>query len=382
MTEKKVVPEHEEIELSIKAMMEKEHWCAKWFETYNRASWNSFVKDYARFKYLALTYPKLYLDRLRPKVTEFNEFAFEILKHIQQKKLFNLQCEWRAERIDLPGIEICYDFKLVSEAVMKCPFIPPVTWEEVQAYIDFLKSANYEFQEEYPMGWQNYEDFVERDDSGYATEELPEWYEFYDLRFGTGFLMQLPDIRGEKERHYMKVYCNQPSEKPATPPKPPTPEQQAIASDYAAYKPTLFGADPKTFMEFASHFEDEETFKILQSHAKQKTHRNDFEELDEYYDYLKTIPGDFPFMEANDWKDAIILTVETYKREQYAKALPRIWRQYRKKTGDDMEANAAKYMRTYKIDYDALDPYKIRDIDIKRILGGRKILGEPENFDF
>lgn len=382
MTEKKAVPEKEEIEQEIKAMLEKESWCSEWFSAYNRVSWNGFIDGYARFKNQALSLPTVHLDLLKPKVTEFNEYAYEILGHIQQKKLFNLQCEWRAERIKLPGIEIAYDFELVSKAVLECPFIPPVTWEEVQVYIDFLQSPGFQFYNEYSVDWQDYDTLSKKDTPGYMPEEMPRWYEFYDEYFDTAFLMKLPDIRGDKEEHYFTAFYNRPSKTPPPPRPPQTPEQQAVDLDYAAKKPTLFSLDMKTIMDFARHFEDEETVTILQSHAKAYTQYNDFEELDKYYEYLKTMPENYPLVEADSWQDAIKLTVEAYKREHYIKALPRIWRQYRKKTGDDLEANATEHMRTYKIDFDAVDPYKMREIDVKRILGGRKALGEPENFDF
>ena len=52
--------------------------------------------------------------------------------------------------------------------------------------------------------WQDYEEQTKIDEHGLMSDML-DWYDFYDNRRGTGNLLLLPDIRGEKENFYFSV---------------------------------------------------------------------------------------------------------------------------------------------------------------------------------
>ncbi len=380
---KKEIPAKEEIVQQIKKMMEKEPWCAAWFEPYNQSSWAQFIESFAEFKQSALTFPTLYINDFKPKVTEFNDYAYKILMHIQNKKLFNLQCEWRAERIKLPGIEISYDFIILEPHVLTCPYIPPVTKEEMEVYIEFLESSYCELYDSGDVEWQDYPSMVRKHITGFMRHAIPSWFRYYDKVFDTEFLMELPDIRGEKELHYSNAFYTDPARLATLPPPPPpTPEMEAIKKDFELNKPHLSSYDKRNFIEFAKHFEDDETMEILLSHAKAEMYEEDFEYLDELYEYMKSIPGEYPFVEADDWKESLEMTVWNYKKENYIKALPRAWRQYRRKTGDHIEANAEELIRNFATNFKAYQSDAVRNHVANAILSGRKVLGEPENFDF
>lgn len=55
---------------------------------------------------------------------------------------------------------------------------------------------------------------------------MPDWYEFYDERMGTGALLLLPDIRGKKENYYIDLFWDWKNKRlksssPSSPPPPP-----------------------------------------------------------------------------------------------------------------------------------------------------------------
>jgi hypothetical protein len=71
--------------------------------------------------------------------------------------------------------------------------------------------------------WQDYNLFLEKDENG-NTSDMPEWYQFYDNRIGTGMLLLLPDIRGTMEEKYLELareYNKKHAPQSKTPQAPP-----------------------------------------------------------------------------------------------------------------------------------------------------------------
>jgi len=126
--------------------------------------------------------------------------------NIQQRKLFDLQCKWRAGSIDLPGIETTYDFEYWSELIQRCPFLPPITQEEYDLYHDYVLSDDFDDCEQYSTSWQTYvvlkmwdEEEDDEDDS------YPAWYSYYERFKGGHDWRLLPDTRGDKEHEYWRL---------------------------------------------------------------------------------------------------------------------------------------------------------------------------------
>ena len=105
-----------------KEIMENEA-AQKYFEGYLPSSIESFIKDYLVKKYIAFKHKDLYARQLEKNRTRWIDEANEHLKPILQKKLFDLQCLWRAEQINLEGIEIAFDFSVVQQDIFNCSFI-------------------------------------------------------------------------------------------------------------------------------------------------------------------------------------------------------------------------------------------------------------------
>src|ERR1035437_4003016 len=75
----------------------------EFFEQYNSDSVKEFMKHYALEKGSWTKHGKLFLQMELKFTNQFRTHAYEGLWEIQQKKLFNLQCLWRAEQIELIG---------------------------------------------------------------------------------------------------------------------------------------------------------------------------------------------------------------------------------------------------------------------------------------
>ncbi|MCC6727684.1 MAG: hypothetical protein IT258_24470 [Saprospiraceae bacterium] len=363
------LPDQATIEAQLRQQLENNPKVKSWFEKYRNYSWDSFIKQYAYSKHSALLYPDLYIDDFKPANKEFNALARQALEAIQQKKLFNLQCEWRAGSIELPFVKITYDFELIGrKLLMECPFLPPVTFDEVELFIQYLHSSHSEDLDMYDMYyWQNYDDIKNE----YETDEFgitPSWYEFYDGMRGTGYLIKLPNTRGEKESEYAKIGWKDANPNPT--PYIPNPEMDKPYPDHEAE------------IDFALCFETPELAEAIISHVKKRRQRSNHEELDGLYDYLKSIPETISFVPHHDWRESLRLTIKSYRNAKIAEALPRIWRQYIRPFGNDPEAYVRKRIAEADFDLSKQDDYGLRARLVEEVLKGRELSGEPRNFDY
>jgi hypothetical protein len=107
----------------------------------------------------------------------------------------------------LSEIESTWDFKFWSDNIRHCTFISPVTRDEVDLYIEYLHASNDELSD-LNEDWQDYTEYKLNDTNSEDGSSLPEWYEFHNVRSGNGALLNLPDIRGDKEEFYRKIWAD------------------------------------------------------------------------------------------------------------------------------------------------------------------------------
>ncbi len=370
--EEEEVRSSESIVEEIKQQLEADPALKQWLEKFNKFHWEHFIKHYAEAKRRSLMFPNLYADDFKPMNKEFNELARKGLETIQQIKLFHIQCEWRSGKFKLPFVKLCRDFVVFGRRIMECPFLPPVSWEEVELYCRFLETPESDEIESYKYHeWQDYDAMKKEAEGGIQSpyKATAAWYDFYNAHHGTGYLLNLPDVVGEKEKYYTKVgYDDVDSKRPKHVPNP----------EFEKPSPNYY----EDMMDFARLYEEPEHAEIVINHIKWEKHFGEFEQYDELYDYLKLIPETIPFVQHEDWKEALRLTVVRFKKRRIIEALPRVWRQYHKDIGDDHEAYLRRRMaETDKDIVEALDEFGSRGPDIKWILEGQRVLGEPENLD-
>ena len=107
------------------------------FMNYNEKSVDAFIRNYARKKATYITKGPSYMKAQEQEQLKYKVIAEEALWAIQQKKLFNLQCQWRAEQVRLKGIEHCAQFQLLSANIQYCPYITPLSKAEVNLYVEY-----------------------------------------------------------------------------------------------------------------------------------------------------------------------------------------------------------------------------------------------------
>jgi hypothetical protein len=253
-----------------------------------------------------------------------------------------------------------------EQFIKQCPFLSPITENEYDLYRDFILSDDFKFDKWEYHDWQDYDDYK----ADYINEEgsdIPEWYQFYDQRMGTGSLLILPNVRGEKEDYYLKLfYEDQRKQKP---------ELYAVNTNLDT-RPYLNYYDDEKLKLFVETFEDlkiRDAYRAMRSMQVDSLEYN--EELSNAVEILKQA-GNIELSYAGNWRESILKTACNYEKEKIYEAFALAYKNYlnRLKMGigfdnDLTEDNINHYTSL-------INGYK------ERILKGRKLNGEPEDFNF
>ncbi|MEI8203300.1 MAG: hypothetical protein WCH34_09830 [Bacteroidota bacterium] len=350
-----------------------------YFDKYDQDSVKSFLLSFAETKKQLIEHYEFYINpAFQHKEIKINEDAKRLFKAILQKKLFNLQIQWRAELIEIKEINTSWDFLFWEINIESCPFIPEITPKEVSVFKQFLCSPNVDAKEAMNYGgWQWYNSFLaDEEDDDY--EEMPEWYEFYDEHMQTAHLLLLPNIRGKKDEYYREIGLAELRE-----------INKDKNKDFKPYVPIpYYYSDFKNRLEYANLFEKDpyvkELFKLYYEKYNRDENASDYNSYgipdDAVREAVQTLleaqnpinmPGGLP------WREALILCAQQCTNQELFNDIDNVYEEYlmfRKmgiNTGEDFKTVLEKYLKN--------------DVTIninKQILLGRKFLGEPEDFNY
>lgn len=326
-----------------------------------------FLSMYVHKKSLWLNFGHSYVGKQDEHFLRWITKATRHLEFIQQKKLFDLQCQWRAEKLQIPGVQITTDFRVWEHNILNCPFLEPVSREDIELYAQFLVQENPDTNENLDDdhdSWQEHDEIIEAYTSNGEYGDFPDWYDFYNDHRGTGVYMELPDIRGQKEEVYINLAREQ--ERKENNYKP--------ASEYE--KPKLLPyMEDEHFDWFVKTFESKQV-KELYTAWQWHTRTDDMEdEMSYYLDTLMEAEEPVPMPAHYSWQEAIKQAANSFVNKKIAEALPEALEQYLMK----VQMNIAVH------NYEA-SLYKnwlwIKEQDVSRIIRGRKLSGEPEDLNF
>jgi hypothetical protein len=320
-------------------------------------------------------------------LTHLREAAYNRLWDIQRKKLFDLQCRWRAGQLTLPGLDCSFDFSLYDAAIENCPVLPPISPDELDQYCDFVRQAidfdadvldcyhngdgGYE-----PRDWQDYDDLrlhaqeeaADLPDDARQANDPPAWYEFHNLRTGPAQLLALPDLRGPLEKRYIQAYYAHRHAEHAAQPTPPPP---------ADARPTFLTSAQEDALEHAL-LHQFETPKLRRQHAAYLAHQAQQaadEQVEADFAYLKTLaPGEaVPLEAAPDWRTALRRAVVETRRQQLLVYLPQVFEAYQLR-----EQQGISHPQAEEPQWRSTLGKHLRE----SLLEGRELLGEPRDFNF
>ncbi|MGK4568253.1 hypothetical protein [Flavobacterium sp. 3HN19-14] len=173
------------------------------------------------------------------------------------------------QQITLKDIVISYDFKVWGADILNCSFIESITEAEVEMYQEFLLKSDTTPDYNKYYEWQNYSDIKDADNEHC---DIPEWYEYHNLRTGKNSLLLLPNIRGDKEEFYMKLSRDENMKN--CPPEDPN-------RDMRPFMKNIYEEDFLKF--FVTTFDDTDARKWYQNYSSGKSSISDermhYEEL-------------------------------------------------------------------------------------------------------
>lgn len=339
-------------------------------KVYQKYSMESFCSAYANIKASGLKWGEMYQKLNDQKQNEWIDAAFVHLSIIQQKKLFDAQCLWRAEQLEIKEVEITFDFRAWEEDILNCSFIPPITLQEVEWYCQYLSQNNVELEQDWLQDWQNYDEIKEAYETDNENRNFPEWYDFHNGKTGNGVLLTLPDIRGKKEKFYQNL-CIEDSRKNSPP--------NSYVKDPELEKPYMNIFDTSLHIALAQLIEDKQTSKLITEYLKGTEHHRTYENerADENLKYLSEIKGELIPIEAHDdYRVALNRAVESYRSKKIIEHLHLAFQKYKATHQLGISLSTEREKQQFKIYMNIGKDWK------EAILRGRELNGEPKNFDF
>lgn len=347
----------QDLEKIIQEELENDEAVKNYLNPYSDWSGKTFISGFARMKADALINMATLQEQYDFQDTIFQEYAESHLWIIQQKKLFDLQCQWRAGLIELPDVETTYDFYYWENDIARCPFIPPITAEEVAWYQEYLSQLTFvdveTFLEPENGQWQDYDELKEAyefESAEGAYFEYPPWYVLYDLKAGQNFMV-LPDVRGDQQRRYLSAY-----HRAQAPARQYTPEERE-ALNAQVNKAHIDFYDEDQISDFIKSIEPVPVQRILNKYRHLQNSVGDQEShmaLFDIFSFLRDIREAVPVEAASDWRVALINAKRDYVRRKTIDALIPAFEDYKMKlemgilmkaTVDDISLDLANTMR-------------------------------------
>lgn len=290
---------------------------ATYFQQFNDVSVANFINAYAHKKAMWLELGESFMEIQSRRDTEWIDLAYEHLEIIQQHKLFEAQCLWRAEQLIINEVEICFDFVLWRDDILNCPFIEPISKDDIKLYLEFLNTgAEDDFND-----WQNYEKIKD----AYHHEEdssinFPKWYRFCIERKRGSHLLSLLDIKKVHEEIYLDAWR-----------KIGYAEKEKARADWELNgdkRPWIGNIYEPQFLDwFVKTYESPTDYSYYKAMQKGKIQKEE-----DYYTSLvcKLVRADEPIPVSTnaDWKEALQDAYFSYEAKKIVEYLPVAFEQY------------------------------------------------------
>jgi hypothetical protein len=355
------------------------------FAAYEPKSTEAFLGKYAAAKARAVRYAHFHIKRIEgTREIQFPDDTRRAFNAILQKKLFNLQLQWRAGQIDLrPHVEISDDFIYWCDNIRQCPCLDPVTKDEVETMRAYLQQPFFDYRGfSRERFYQYYNHYMVDGEGGSRTIEEPDWFQYYNLRHGTSALALLPDTRGEIEERYRKAAAQKRKAEAAA--QPP-------AAPYVPPPPYLH-AGYKELIAFAAATADPCTEAIFRQQQKEAAERGQAEiasgvpDPEDILVFLRAIKTPPPVPRAGvSWQQAAADVWNAYMGEAVAADLALEWETYElyRATGirpaAEDENHKMPALRAFRDKEKEREESRKWAVDM--ILDGREALGEPRDLD-
>ena len=300
-------PEKENSAAAIRKQLETEPRFQDFFKDYESKSVEEFIQQYGWKKEMWAENGAYYVQRQEANDMRWYYKCLHIVSLIKQKQLFDLQCRWRAGEMELPGMEICFDFNLWSHNIMKLDFLPPVEELDIEMYLNFLGGNPDPYTGHMFENWQNYDGFRAEylGIEDWYTADMPDWYEYHNGVTGNGSLFLLPDVRGEREDFYRKLAVEEMQENAAAEAaKNPEPKPEKLPS-MMNHLPYVNPAEEHDLVkELMAEFEPPEMLDYYKEVVKQEKKKYDKRDLEPLLDMFLDAGEPIIMQPYADWQES------------------------------------------------------------------------------
>lgn len=336
-----------------------------YLKVYNKSSLEQFVSNYVTYKNMWHLYGERYKDDYDYKDVKWVNQAENHLEVILDKKLFDMSCLWFSGNEKYNSIDISTDIIYWKNNIYNCPDIEPISEYDIDNYSQFLlqceQEDNFHFVKDF--SFDDLESY--KDDEG-DLEVIPGWYSYHNRISGNDKLLSLPNIKSKMERYYMEVYTE--SNKVPQPEQPP----------YIPPLPSVYFSDKAFLEKFMNDYEDETTKKLYKYHSWKFRNLNKKELIDENIEILLSSDEIIPIEAHPNFIEAIKITTHKYRMKKIVEHLPVAFANYNFNRQMSLDKENSNHIYG-----DMLEVYdKFRKEKKEKIISARKILGEPENFDY
>jgi hypothetical protein len=327
----------------------------RFFEQYEESSVTRFIDAYAYLKALYEDKGNFYQDRQEYDTELMIDLAEACLKEIQYIKLLKLECQWRANQIQIPGIEISYDFSIIAETILESDVVDPVTEDELRMYQDYLRTPD--ATTGYMDSYDDLYNLVRGKETDDEFDVIPDFLDYYNLRTGASIYLELPNIRGEKEEFYMRL-ANVEHQMDADPwPMEISEDKKKL---YSSHEEVIRMAEKVGDYELAGFVRDDNAMMEAR----------DFE-VEEAYEYLSELREMLPIQGGPDWREALVKLKRQRENEMLAEVLPGVWEDYLLRREMNIGVEPPSFLQE-----------DFRALYLEAILRGRELNGEPRDLDF
>ena len=367
-----------------------------YYKDFDPESIETFIVEYAKTKHSRFKAEPHYKPIYEYYQTRFMHLADDYIDRILQKKLFNLQCQWRADLIELPLIDICADFDYWEDNIRSCPFLPLITQEDIDLCIRFLHeeldNSNNDYEDKIWQGYDKFKNQLHIDEYGealdgyYSSAYLPDLYLFFDTFQGTTGLFDLPNIRGKKEKPFVYKgseieYLQRIEDAKAAgtykeDKKPSLDEAGNALAD--VYIPHLYAHNADRFVEAVEDERTKEVFKYYE-HSREGLFSLAYDGLDDDIKLLKEFDEPIAIEAADDWREAIRQATFRFKQRKAAEMLPYAYDTYLLEFNEEEDAQSivARRLATHQYSnryrsYDRLLGTKNEFLDGREALTGKR----------
>ncbi len=297
----------------------------KHFADYDEEDVEKLIDDYALDKAMLKVQGNYTRHHHEGVLREWTGRSWFGLCEIQHKKLFDMQCLWRAGEIgELPGIRWTCDFEHLPCPILDYEAVPDITPEEVADYLSFLKTPNGQATFHYDLGiYQSYATIktAHFEDKG----SMPEYYEYHNVMTGNSGLLSLPDVRTPEEMRLLDLVAKHNKKTDELARGKQAPAQPAPQKKWLNYR------SDEVKIELAGLLGERDMAAFIKDLAKWMKEKPEWE-TNWAMNYLSWChPEDVPIPAALRWQDALEKAVLQHITLHVQEILPGIYEEYQLK---------------------------------------------------